>query len=247
MATIWLHLWDSPEYQEFVSVHSKIVRSNAVDKLLTCDTIAFREELTGDEYHVTFPVYGEAHEALEHERDPIKRADIENYIRHMKMTHAVAHRAVRTERTRASFKDKMSHMEKHGLLDIMPPSTDHVYYIKQLPKVTLVGKYDGKTEPSSKVKAAPKRRVVRKPKLSVQTRDRIKENTLEKILSKSLIDTFPFKKESECVSRATSAKYYISKKDLTEIIKKNPKLIERVGKNYATLKKEDICAKLFDK
>lgn len=51
----------------------------------------------------------------------------------------------------------------------------------------------------------------------------------------------------ECISRATSKAFYMSKAELVDTIKKDPQLQQLVGANYAALSKEKICEKLFPK
>lgn len=56
---------------------------------------------------------------------------------------------------------------------------------------------------------------------------------------------FPFKTFDECTSKATSKEYFISKKDLVQIIENDAVLKEMLGPKFASMTKEEICRRIF--
>jgi hypothetical protein len=75
---------------------------------------------------------------------------------------------------------------------------------------------------------------------SSKTKPRIK--TIEK---RSQLNTFPFKTIEECISKSSTKSYYISKKDLIDIIKNDSVLKKAIGPKLSSMTKEEICAKLL--
>lgn len=70
---------------------------------------------------------------------------------------------------------------------------------------------------------------------------KIKETVIERILNDYPFNLFKFKTLQECESRETSKPYYISKKDLLDIIDKNNNIKQLFPKGYKAFKKEQIC------
>jgi hypothetical protein len=52
---------------------------------------------------------------------------------------------------------------------------------------------------------------------------------------------FKFKDEQECVSQSKSAKYYMKKSEIIDIIKKNSNYTKLMPKKYLSLSKKDLC------
>ena len=75
--------------------------------------------------------------------------------------------------------------------------------------------------------------------------EKIKQKVIDKIMLDYPFNLFKFSKKSECESRETSKPYYISKKDLLNVIESNPDLTARFPKGYKSLKKEDLCGVIF--
>lgn len=87
------------------------------------------------------------------------------------------------------------------------------------------------------------------PEINVQKsssrNEKIKQKVIENIMMEYPFNLFKFNKRSECESRETSKPYYISKKDMLQVIQSNPDLTAKFPKGYKTLKKEDLCGVIF--
>lgn len=82
-------------------------------------------------------------------------------------------------------------------------------------------------------------------------KDKRKNKIKEKVINDMLLDfpfnLFKFKTMSECQSKETSKPYYISKKDMLQVIEDNHELKVKFPKGYKALKKEKICEVIFKK
>jgi len=258
----WIKLWDDPEYKRYI----KIQRQRCGNlKNIKAGDFEFHDELSNVIYKVKAPKYGDANLYLEQEKDPKKRVEVVNYIRVMQATLNQANSSILS--SRALFrdaKDKFFHFKDYGLLTDFPQE-QQIPYIIQLPVIDQGDRTAaiGKEKPRKKKEPAAKNNLVKKsskvspkasqksPKASPRASPRVspKKNrspAMEQILAEVLGTRLPFKDRKECLSRATSAKYYISKKDLISAITENPKLISKVGTNYKTMTKDQICSKLFE-
>lgn len=104
------------------------------------------------------------------------------------------------------------------------------FYIATLPTITET------TEKVAVVKVDKKKKQQQK----------IKEVVIGRILGDYPFNLFNFKTLQECESRETSKPYYVSKKDLLEIIDKNSNIKQLFPKGYKTFKKEQICKVLVE-
>lgn len=221
----WYDLWSHPIFIEYKS----IIQAYRMPSIRVDATISLN--VGNKVYTIVPPIYGDVHASLDNEKDPAKRIDIINYIALMK-------------------KDQLQHDD-----DITP-----ITFIKRLPEVQQEDAVsESKPKPKPKPKAKPKIKEKpneeankntykdKSPKINNNSPNRSRSSpaSLEKILSRSLGAKLPFTKPSECKSSARTAKYYISKAALVELIKSDARLLEKVGKKYATLTKEQICEKLF--
>jgi hypothetical protein len=181
----------------------------------------------GKAFLVKQPKYSNAHEAYRNEHDMLRKIEIGEYI------------------------------QIHEKLQKLRPEhfKDPVYYISTLPVISETGEDVQKqvkpkrvvkrkaTKSNTKAKAAKEvKNSNAKSKLSPQAKVAFVNSSISRILG---VDV-PFATHDQCISRSTSAKYYLSKANLVELIKAHPKLIEVVGKKYYTMSKEDICKKLFE-
>lgn len=87
---------------------------------------------------------------------------------------------------------------------------------------------------------------VEKSKLSKRN-DKIKEKVINDMLLAYPFNMFKFKTQKECESRERSKPYYISKKEMVDIISKNNDIKKLYPKEYKNLKKEELCKVIFDK
>ena len=60
-----------------------------------------------------------------------------------------------------------------------------------------------------------------------------------------ILSKFPFKTMDECTSKATSKDFFISRKDLIQLIDSDAVLKEWLGPKYASMTKEEICRRIF--
>ena len=76
---------------------------------------------------------------------------------------------------------------------------------------------------------------------------KIKEVVIGRILGEYPFNLFNFKTLQECESRETSKPYFVSKKDLLDIIDNNNNIKQLFPKGYKAFKKEQICKVLVEK
>ncbi len=75
----------------------------------------------------------------------------------------------------------------------------------------------------------------------INTISTIQEKTIEKFEKR-----FRFKTKEECISKKTSAVYYMSKNELVDVLDKNPDLVSRFNiPKYKSMNKADICTAIF--
>ena len=96
-------------------------------------------------------------------------------------------------------------------------------------------------EPEPKAKQKPKPKII-KNKIEPNKILQIKSN-----VKKLLQEKFKFSSREECVSSKRSQAYFMSKKDLIEVIANNPEILNLVPSNYKTLSKDEICSYLIEK
>lgn len=105
------------------------------------------------------------------------------------------------------------------------------FYIKQLPKVVKLS--PKKVDQDLEEEVEPNNN---KKKLSPIQKDKIKSNIKELLAQK-----FKFKNMTECVSKAKTKPWFMSKEELIKTIEDNPEIKITMPKNYKSLKKEEIC------
>ena len=86
---------------------------------------------------------------------------------------------------------------------------------------------------------------VEKSKLS-KRHEKIKNKVISNMLLAYPFNMFQFKTQKECESREVSKPYYISKKDMVNIISENNDIKKLYPKGYKNLKKEELCKVIFD-
>lgn len=117
------------------------------------------------------------------------------------------------------FLDKLEHKnQEHD----QKPSID--YYIVDLPIIKL--KKDKEKEPE--------------PKKDIKKLTNIQKN----IIKDNIKNLLKFKSKSECVSKAKTKAYYMSKEEIVKLIESTPELKAIVPENYKTLNKEQLCTYL---
>jgi hypothetical protein len=109
------------------------------------------------------------------------------------------------------------------------------YYIVTLPIITQKGKKEQVIEKINEPSKIHK-------KLSPQQKEQIALNT-----KNMLLDKFKFQNKEECISKAKSKEYYMSKDELIKIIDDNPDIKLIMPSNYKSLTKEKICEILNNK
>lgn len=112
---------------------------------------------------------------------------------------------------------------------VMIPYND--YYITSLPVVVDNIRLD---KPERKLKEKLKK-IKKITKTEIEIKDELKMSIKRNI----------FKTLEECTSTKRSKPYYLSKKEIFDIIEKDPELKKKVGKMYKKLSREDLCDKLF--
>lgn len=83
------------------------------------------------------------------------------------------------------------------------------------------------------------------PKRSKKSSEKIKKSVLGQMMNEYPFNLFNFKTRDECKSSSRSKGYYISKKDLVDIIEKDPELSKAFPKGFKKQPKEAICDTLF--
>lgn len=105
------------------------------------------------------------------------------------------------------------------------------FYIKRLPKVVKTSPKKLSTDVVEDVESPNN-----KKKLSPIQKDKIKSNIKELLKQK-----FKFRSKEECVSKAKTKPWFMSKEELIKVIEDNPEIKITMPKNYKGLKKEEIC------
>lgn len=77
------------------------------------------------------------------------------------------------------------------------------------------------------------------------TKEESKKEKEEKDLLEDFLKDVNFKNEAECGTRSYKANFYMKKGDLINAIKKYPELVNKLPKDFHTLKKEDICKEIY--
>lgn len=129
------------------------------------------------------------------------------------------------------YKDKL--LKDLELLNIHIKKYDMgcMYYIDKLPTI---------------VETQEKVQIIKSDKKS-KRQTKIKKNVINEILLGYPFNMFNFKSKEECNSRETSKPYYISKKEMVDVITNNNDLKQMFPKGYKTLKKEELCKVVFEK
>jgi hypothetical protein len=215
----WFTDLASKPYQEFVSIHGDYVYNQTN---FDCES-SLQYDTENGTCTIELPHYGDAQIAFDKETDPSRKSMILDYINIMRKHQGINSRGM--------------------------PYNAPVYYIEKLPKITWEKLKEHKEKSPIKKKKTSDNTVVDikpKPKPKTLKKKKTSDNTgINTILSHALNSKLPCSKKEECVSRATSSKFYISKAALVAIIKKDPELVSKVGAKYATMTKEQICDKLF--
>lgn len=113
------------------------------------------------------------------------------------------------------------------------------FYIESLPEFVekkAKDKLETEIEPESEQKDHKKPH----PGLSDDQKEKIVKNIKDLIREK-----FKFKSSEECVSKARTKPFHMSKEEIIKIIENNPEIKVTMPKNYKQLKKEEICKYLF--
>tara|TARA_B100000497_G_scaffold81487_1_gene90869 strand:+ start:1330 stop:3486 length:2157 start_codon:yes stop_codon:yes gene_type:complete len=89
-----------------------------------------------------------------------------------------------------------------------------------------------------------------KPEIKKELEKEMKVDKKSKVSDEKILDIFlkdvKFNNEKECSTRAYSSDFFIKKADLINIINKYPKIVNLLPKNFKSLKKEEICKKIFE-
>ena len=98
-------------------------------------------------------------------------------------------------------------------------------------------------------KKRKKRRRKSKLKKKIQEKQQntptAKLDKMEGSIKDKLNKLFKFSNEAECATRAHSAKFFMKKGDILQIIKKSEEIKKRLPDNYESLSKQDICKELY--
>jgi hypothetical protein len=106
------------------------------------------------------------------------------------------------------------------------------FYIKVLPKKVV----NNKLKKNEEIKEDTFDEGYVKKRLSPIQKDKIKNNIKDLIRQK-----FKFRNKEECLSKAKTKPWFMSKEDLIKVIEENPEIKITLPKNYKSLKKEEIC------
>ena len=115
---------------------------------------------------------------------------------------------------------ELKNSKNHNIID---------YYIVTLPHIVNKSKNEKIIKKVDLPKELP-------TKLSPKQKQQITNN-----IKNILIDKFKFKNKGECISKAKSKEYYMSKEELIKIIDDNPDIKLIMPSNYKSLTKEKIC------
>lgn len=220
--------------------------------------------IDGKQVHIRPPVYKDAHELYETTQDmELKRQvsiyiQIYNHMQRQRLLHAVADRAkvsrdvaILIERHKIDLTAKhiggiIQH--KKAQLELYASGSLHeqeakayIPYIELDAEVLQIINDDAPKTNLKKPAKKPARRVnIDHNAIKESAKRQILANLAEKY-------NFPFRTIEECKSRAATAPYYISKKDLLEMIKSSPDIKAQMPKNYSKLDKEGLCGAFFTK
>lgn len=146
------------------------------------------------------------------------------------------------------------------------------YYIESLPRIEVVGKtikkhkihkqdeYNSESESIKSVgkdnkttKATKTTKTTKTSKTTKATKrnntsrsDTIKNAAKAKLINKSLLGKFVFTSKTECITKDSKKPYYISVKDMKNVIEDDPDLKKAFPKNFKKLRKEELCDVFFD-
>ena len=131
------------------------------------------------------------------------------------------------------------------------------FIITDLPKIeekNIIKKSEAKKEIKKKPKLKKTDEEIEKEKKSklkkkiqekLQNTPTAKLDKMEDSIKDQLNKLFKFSNEAECASRAHSAKFFMKKGDILQIIKKSEEIKKRLPDNYESLSKQDICKELY--
>ena len=89
-----------------------------------------------------------------------------------------------------------------------------------------------------------------KPEIKKELEKEMKVDKKSKISDEKILDIFlkdvKFNNEKECSTKSYKSEYFMKKPDLINIINKYPKIVNLLPKNFKSLKKEEICKKIFE-
>ena len=87
---------------------------------------------------------------------------------------------------------------------------------------------------------------MKKKKTTKKAKEQEAQNSAEiKNILKESLNRMLFKTMNECESSKRTQPYYMSKEEILEIIKNNPKLSKKVGTNLSKLSKKELCQKIL--
>lgn len=229
----WYEQWDSDVHKEYLNVMRLYTSDNKLH--FSCNHITIDQ---GDQtIKITPPVYGDALHVLSTTTDPEKRFQIAEYIRFMRKCQITRDAKTFSEQQNRTFSDKIASEHVISPISAFVP----ICFIEKLPVIQYLS--TGLSS-NAKAKVVQKSKPQKSKKKSNVTHE-TKVKFISSAIARSLGVDVPFANKEQCSSRSTSAKHYISKADLLNIIKQHPALLEKVGKKYYAMSKEELCTKLF--
>jgi hypothetical protein len=129
-------------------------------------------------------------------------------------------------------KKNLQILQKKEQLEHLQNFARITYYISKLPKIEPVGKAVKTAQIKEQLKVVKKKQ----PKLSDEQKGKIVSN-----IKTMLKDKFKFVSKDECVSKAKSKSYYMSKEEILKVIEDNPEIKQSMPKNYKSLNKDQLC------
>lgn len=112
------------------------------------------------------------------------------------------------------------------------------FYISELPKIKLGTKEMAEEQP---VKTKTIEKKSKASKLTDDQKGQIYSN-----IKHILKDKFKFGSTAECISKAKSKPYFMSKEEILKIIESNPEIKIAMPPNYKTLNKDELCSYLSE-
>jgi len=155
-----------------------------------------------------------------------------------------------------SYVDDVFKQKKESvLLSNLKTSTEN--YMNKLPEILQSG--DSTVTLDTKVKKNTKKvneldkkikttlkDAMKKKKTTKNANEQEAQNSAEiKNILKESLNRMLFKTMNECESSKRTQAYYMSKEQILEIIKSNPKLSKKVGTNLTKLSKKELCQKIL--